>query len=129
MIKEAQQQCDQATVYINVSEVNHPPVAVDDWFGRDGTAANILLNDYDPDGDELVLNTTPVVSVQHGTLIINADGSFSYTPEQLYFEQDSFTYQVCDNALVPLCDEATVIIYVDSDNDGVANVFDIDDDN
>ncbi|MHA7111340.1 Ig-like domain-containing protein, partial [Sunxiuqinia elliptica] len=121
--------CDQATVYINVSEVNHPPVAVDDWFGRDGAAANILLNDYDPDGDELVLNTTPVVSVQHGTLIINADGSFSYTPEQLYFEQDSFTYQVCDNALVPLCDEATVIIYVDSDNDGVANVFDIDDDN
>ncbi len=121
--------CDQATVYINVSEVNHPPVAVDDWFNQEDGTANILENDYDPDGDEIVLNTTLVTSVKYGTLVINPDGSFNYTPNPLSFEQDTFTYQICDNALVPLCDQAIVVLYLDSDGDGVANTIDIDDDN
>ncbi|WP_321288486.1 Ig-like domain-containing protein [uncultured Sunxiuqinia sp.] len=121
--------CDHATVYINVSEVNHAPNAVDDWFNREDKAANVLANDSDPDGDELVLNTTPVVDVTNGSLVINSDGTYIYTPDEFYFGLDSFTYEVCDNALVPLCDQATVVIFLDTDKDGAADVVDIDDDN
>ncbi|WP_159518818.1 Ig-like domain-containing protein, partial [Sunxiuqinia indica] len=121
--------CGQATVYINISEVNHPPIAIDDWFNREDETANVLANDRDPDGDQLVINTTPVADVKHGSLVINSDGTYSYTPDEFYFGLDSFTYQVCDNALVPLCDQATVVIYLDTDKDGAADVVDIDDDN
>ena len=121
--------CDNATVYVNVSEVNHAPNAVDDWFNREDEAANVLDNDSDPDGDELVLNTTPVVDVTNGSLVINSDGTYIYTPDEFYFGLDSFTYEVCDNALVPLCDQATVVIFLDTDKDGAADVIDIDDDN
>ena len=39
---------------------------------------------------------TPVVIAgpAHGTVSVNADGSFSYTPDANYFSADSFTYQV-----------------------------------
>ena len=121
--------CDKATAYINVSEENHPPVAVDDLFDRDNLNANVLSNDYDPDGDNIILNVTPVETVKHGVLVLYDNGTFSYTPDEFYFGRDSFNYQICDDALVPLCDEATVVLYVDTDQDGIANADDLDDDN
>ena len=40
----------------------------------------------------------PVVnSVQHGTLTLNSDGSFDYTPDHDFFGLDSFTYVVTDS--------------------------------
>jgi VCBS repeat-containing protein len=33
----------------------------------------------------------------HGSLTLNANGSFAYTPDPLYFGQDLFTYQVTAN--------------------------------
>jgi len=38
----------------------------------------VLSNDTDPDGD--ALNAVLVSNVSHGTLTLNSDGSFSYTP-------------------------------------------------
>src|SRR5262249_4324855 len=57
-------------------------------------AAGVLLNDTDADSDPL---TAVLVSdVQHGTLALNADGSFSYTPDADYNGPDSFTYKAND---------------------------------
>ena len=57
-------------------------------------AAGVLANDTDADGDTLtaVLVTGPT----HGTLTLNADGSFTYTPAANYNGTDSFTYQAND---------------------------------
>jgi VCBS repeat-containing protein len=54
----------------------------------------ILSNDSDPDGDTLtaVLDTGPA----HGTLTLNTDGSFSYTPNANYNGADNFTYYAND---------------------------------
>lgn len=58
------------------------------------SAPGVLMNDTDPDGDSLtaVLGQNP----QNGSLTLNADGSFGYTPNTGFTGQDSFTYQPND---------------------------------
>ncbi|MFC0169844.1 cadherin-like domain-containing protein, partial [Pseudoduganella danionis] len=52
--------------------------------------ASVLANDQDPNGQSLtaVLEQGP----SHGTLILNADGSFVYQPDADYNGNDSFSY-------------------------------------
>jgi len=94
---------------------NVPPVAVDDSYSVDEDGSlmvstpGVLGNDTDSDGDalEAILGTGPA----HGTLTLNANGSFTYTPEVNYSGQDNFTYRVydgTDNSILP----ATVTITV-----------------
>ncbi|WP_162946654.1 Ig-like domain-containing protein [Chitinophaga barathri] len=105
--------CDTNVIYINVSAVNDPPVAVGLNFVMNedavlNTAApGALLNDTDPDGDALA--ATLVTPPANGTLTLNADGSFTYEPNDNFNGQDQFTYRACDGQY---CDEATVFIDV-----------------
>ena len=86
-----------ATVTITVSPVNDAPQAVDDSVSvnEDGSLTiagpGVLNNDIDVDGD--VLTVALVADAEHGTLTLNADGGFSYTPDADYSGPDSFTYQ------------------------------------
>ena len=88
---------------INVSPVNDAPVAAADSYTTDEdttlvvAAPGVLANDTDPDDDPLtaVLDENP----QHGTLTLNDDGSFEYTPEAGYVGTDSFTYHANDGEL------------------------------
>ena len=76
----------------------------------------MLANDTDADGSSL---TAVLVSgASHGTLTLNADGSFSYTPTADYNGSDSFTYKVSDGA--ELSGAATVTITVNAVNDAPA---------
>ncbi len=91
-----------ATVSISVTPVNDPPNAVGNAYSVLAGATlsvalpGVLANDSDIDGDALsaVLNS----SVAHGSLALNANGSFSYTPTAGYSGADSFTYQASDGA-------------------------------
>jgi VCBS repeat-containing protein len=53
-------------------------------------AQGVLANDIDTAGD--TLTATIVTSVSHGTLTLNSNGSFTYTPAAGYTGSDSFTY-------------------------------------
>jgi VCBS repeat-containing protein len=59
-----------------------------------GAIKGVLFNDLEVDGQTLTLtqNTNPL----HGALVINSDGTFTYTPVGEYFGTDSFTYKVSD---------------------------------
>jgi hypothetical protein len=70
----------------------------------------VLVNDTDIDGDSLTVTTTPVSGPSNGTLVLNADGSFDYTPTIAAPGSDSFVYEVCDAE--PLCDTATVALNI-----------------
>ncbi len=130
--------CDEAWVILTISpsSVNESPVAVNDSLivGNCGgeITFNVILNDYDPDGDEL---TTPeiITTVTEGTLVQNEDGTFTYTATDGFIGTVQFTYEICDseNSNVALCDQATVTINVmlDTDCDKVPDEIDIDDDN
>ena len=86
-----------ATVTINVFDPQGPPVAVDDRYtvqtGRSLTVAapGILGNDVTPLAGPLTaqLETTTA----HGTLSLQANGGFVYTPGGSYTGVDTFTYR------------------------------------
>ena len=75
----------------------------------------MLLNDSDIDGDSLSVNTTPVAGPAHGTLSLNADGTFTYTPNANFFGADSFVYEVSDGNGGTA--QATVSLTINSVND------------
>src|SRR5207247_2322965 len=89
-----------ATVSITITAVNDAPVAVNDSYitAEDTTlnvaAPGVLANDSDVDGDTLsaILLSQPT----HGSLTLNSNGSFSYTPVANYNGSDSFTYKAND---------------------------------
>jgi hypothetical protein len=80
--------------------VNTPPVANNDNFSTafqtplTVAAPGVLGNDNDADGDTLtaVQQSNPA----NGTANLNANGSFTYTPDNGFSGTDSFTYQAND---------------------------------
>ena len=90
-----------ATVTITVTPVADVPVAAPDSFTTaEDTALNIsapgvLGNDSDPEGG---LSAVKVANPAHGTLVLNANGSFTYTPTANFSGTDSFTYKANDGA-------------------------------
>ncbi len=92
---------------------NEAPVAVNDNFNGNAnrTASGFLnINDYDPNSDPF--DAYLITNSPHGTVTINADKSFSFTPNPGFTgNSTTFTYQICDHGLAPLCSNmATVTI-------------------
>ncbi len=100
-----------ATVTIRVLGGTPPqeaPVCQDDSYNTDwdtqlviDAATGLLANDHDPNGDALAAYIADAPA--HGTVSINADGSFVYTPEPYWAGQVSFVYSVCDAYECSLC--------------------------
>src|SRR5207249_973325 len=95
---------DPTTVTIGVCPVNDAPTSADDAFSLDqGTTLTIdatggvLANDSDIDGD--TLSATVVSGPANGSLALNTDGSFSYTPSASFSGADSFVYAASDGSL------------------------------
>src|SRR5262249_14170263 len=89
---------------IQVLAVNDAPVAAADSYSlaEDGVlnrpaASGVLANDTDVDGP-FPLTVSVESQPTHGTLTLNADGSFVYTPAPNYNGSDAFTYRVADAA-------------------------------
>jgi VCBS repeat-containing protein len=76
-------------------------------------STGVLSNDTDADNDTLTAEL--VDYVDHGTLTLNPDGSFSYTPNADYDGEDSFTYKANDGT--DDSNEATVNITINPGND------------
>lgn len=108
-----------ATVTISVNPVNDAPVAVNDeyWMDEDAVltveASGVLANDTDIDSTNLT--PTIVAQPQFGTVTLNADGSFVYTPAANFSGVDGFSYQAGDGSLSS--DVASVTINVAPIND------------
>ena len=90
------------TVNVTVASVNDAPVAAADSFATDEDAAltvsapGLLANDADVDSSALAVALES--GVANGTLTLNSDGSFSYTPTPNFNGTDSFTYRAGDGA-------------------------------
>ena len=73
----------------------------------------MLANDKDNEGN--LLTAILVNGPEHGTLTLNANGSFDYQPSPNFFGTDSFVYKANDGLLDS--NTATVIIRINSVND------------
>jgi VCBS repeat-containing protein len=109
--------------YFESFSTNSAPVAASDSYATDedtplriDAGRGVLANDTDEEGDDLnVSGAKSATPPSHGTLSLNRDGSFSYTPEANFNGTDSFTYMANDG--IADSDEVTVIIKVNSVND------------
>jgi len=72
-------------------------------------AEGVLANDTDPDGD--ALSVTPAeLDITGGHLLLNADGSYTFTPTANYSGPTSYVYTVCD--ALSNCKQATLYLLV-----------------
>ena len=104
---------DTATVTITVT--NTPPTPGDDAATTDQDVAviiDVLANDSDPDGDPLAVYSFTYEGA--GTVVLNEDGTFTYTPAVGFVGEDCFTYSVSDGEIGTEPILATVIITVKS---------------
>ncbi len=84
-------QCATATITIQVLPVNDPPIAQNDSFTMNEDEVlngNVSLNDNGGDPEIVQTLTYTLVSggtaSANGTLVLNADGTFKYTPNANY---------------------------------------------
>jgi VCBS repeat-containing protein len=81
----------------SITPVNDAPVAVDDTATTpEDTAVVLNLVANDTDVDSSTLSVVSLTAPLHGSAVLNADGTVSYTPDANYFGTDSFTYRVSD---------------------------------
>jgi len=122
------------TFEINVT--NPAPDAMDDTntASEDGPAAtgNVITNDSDPDGDDLIVTQvngdsmavgSEIVLPSGAALTLNADGTYDYDPNGAFENlavgastTDSFTYQISDGE--GGFDTANVTITINGGSDG-----------
>jgi VCBS repeat-containing protein len=98
---------------------NNPPVAINNTYtvNEDMTlnraAPGVLNNDTDADSDNLT--AVKINNPSHGTVTLNSNGSFTYTPNANYNGADSFTYRASDGQ--SNSNIATVTITISAAND------------
>lgn len=92
---------DQGFITIDSFDFNlkgKPPIATTDFFTTTvdtPVSGNVLTNDSDPDGDSL--QAIKVANPQYGSVVLNLDGSFTYTPTiPGYLGVDYFGYKAND---------------------------------
>ncbi|MBI4298704.1 MAG: tandem-95 repeat protein [Chloroflexi bacterium] len=106
------------TVTITIKAGNHAPVANNDTHNTgkntmlNVTDNGVLGNDTDTEGSPLT--TILVAAPTYGTLTLNLNGSFTYTPSSNFVGTDGFTYKANDGALDS--NTATVTITVTETN-------------
>ena len=102
-------------VNITVTNINEPPVAVDDTAvaTEDGSAViiDVLANDRDPEGMGLTLAAT--TQPANGSAAVE-NNEVKYTPTPGYYGSDTFTYTVSDGENSSV---ANVFVRVDADGD------------
>jgi len=118
---------DTATVTVNVGSVNDGPVANDDSTSTDedtaiilGVADIVTPNDTDLDGDTLVISA--VSNPSNGSVVLNPDGTVTFTPDANFNGTATFDYTISDGN--GGTDTATVTVNVGSVNDAPVAIKD-----
>ncbi len=119
--------CTNDTLFFTIDGANNPPVTFNETeitnedipIIKTNTNGILSNGDYDPESTSLTVNTTPVVEPVHGNIVLNTDGSYTYTPFVNYYGNDMVVFSVCDNG-IPLpaaCTNDTLFIQILPVND------------
>ncbi len=103
-VDDGQGLSDSQTLSVSIVNVNEAPVAVaESYLGTPSkkltkiSAEGVLANDLDFDGDPI--KAVLVSGPSNGTLLLNADGSFEFTPNGAFNGVATFRYFVTDGTL------------------------------
>ncbi|MBT1706397.1 tandem-95 repeat protein, partial [Chryseosolibacter indicus] len=115
--------CSFKTIHLTVTPVNDSPVVIGTVTNttKEGLPVEGKLGegDVDPDG-ALSYNTIPVISPSHGSIVIQPDGSYVYTPVPGFIGTETIVVEVCDNGTPAFCTNKTLSIKVDASKDTIA---------
>ena len=91
-------------------------VATDDYnstpLNTPITNGNVKTNDSDPQGNTQTVTAQNTTIAGKGTLILNTNGTYTFTPVTGYTGPVNFTYQTCDNGTPSVCANATLYILI-----------------
>jgi Bacterial Ig domain/Bacterial cadherin-like domain len=112
--------CDTAVIVITVNSVNDPPIAVNDvnsTIEDMPVSGTVATGDFDPDNlpTELTYSLDGPVPTSVGTVVMNDDGTYTYTPARNYTGPAVIKYKVCDPG--GLCGMGTLTINITPVND------------
>jgi VCBS repeat-containing protein len=106
-----------STLTLTVTGANDAPIANNDSYSTYRNhwiivtaASGLLANDTDADTPQQNLTVALVSGPSHGTLFLNADGSFVYVPTGNYTGTDTFTYRTWDGSAWSNVATATVAV-------------------
>ena len=89
---------DIGTISVTITPVNDAPTANEgDFSVQESTELSGTVSGDDVDGDSLTYALDQDVS--NGTLILNNDGSFTYTSDASFTGEDTFTFTATDGTL------------------------------
>ena len=115
--------CTQTTVTLIITPTNDAPTTVPDIFtvprsetldtSLEPGQTSVISNDSDAEGDNLIVNTTPITQPMYAeSFTLNADGTFIYVHNDSSNDDDSFSYEVCDDGTPIECSVETVTINI-----------------
>jgi hypothetical protein len=97
------------TITVNPVSVEAPEVVDDNYMAIVDTALTVavdqgvLANDTEPQGQPMTAAfdgpTLPDITTAGGSVVLNADGSFTYTPSAGFVGMDTFTYIASDDSV------------------------------
>ncbi len=105
-----------AAVILTVTITNEAPTAVDDTATTEENAPvtiAVLENDNDPENKPLIISNTTTPA--NGILVVNTNGTITYTPNTGFFGEDQFDYTINDG-IAGNDATATVILTVEDIN-------------
>lgn len=110
--------CDTATLIISVTSVNDAPIltnatpsVLEDKLLTSSVSANASDVDNNLNNNTFAILNSPL----HGTIVMNSNGTYTYTPNANFNGVDSVQYQVCDFSSA--CSSAMIIITISAVND------------
>jgi len=103
----------------SVSNANNTTHATCDFNNTPFTSpvvGDVSTNDQDYESDGFssftLVGTNGGVPTNEGTVVLNNDGTYTFTPDSSFSGETSFTYEVCDDGTPMACDIAEVFIEV-----------------
>ena len=132
-----------APLNITVTAVNDAPVATPDTktVGQDTPATgNVLTNDTDVEGNTLSVTKFTIGGVDYaagttatipnvGTVVVNADGTYTFTPVANYNGTVPTIIVTITDGTATATAPLNITVLKDSDKDGIPDDIDLDDDN
>ncbi|WP_269142619.1 Ig-like domain-containing protein [Sulfitobacter mediterraneus] len=110
-----------ATVSVVIENVNDVPLAINDLFSAasdQSAVLDVLANDFDVDNPKADLSIVDFTQPGSGTVVLNGDGTFTYTSEAGFLGFDTFSYTITDGDLT---DTTTVALEVIDNLQATAN--------
>ena len=108
--------CDTVQAKIEISPNSFNAIFANDdaAIGHEDSPliGDLLANDFDPQNDNIILNTWPIRNPSHGTVTLNTDGTFTYFPTKDFNGADQFEYEICDDNNPAACDIATAYLTI-----------------